>query len=90
MKDSDYERVKILVLKNLFKHRYWGGRHTSVENSIKGIPGHLGGVAKKVVNDLIKERLLNPKITSYGLHVSLSPSMKAEIEEIISREKLYI
>jgi len=78
----DY-KLRVEILKTLLMHSYWGARHTSVENALKGISGHLIGKAKKVVLELVKERLLIPKRTHYGFHISLNPRFKKEIEEIV-------
>jgi len=47
------------------------------------MPKHLRGEAKDAAKDLISEGLLIPKQTSYGLHVSLNPQRKADIDKII-------
>ena len=78
-------QLKVEILKTLMLHAYWGGRHTSVENAVKGIPGHLIGDAKKAVRALIREQFLIPKQTHYGFHISLNPRLKKEIENTIER-----
>ena len=78
----EYE-LRTEILKTLMMRGQWGGRHTSIENALKGIPRHLIGKAKKIVKDLIKEQLLIPKTTHYGFHISLNPKFKKEIENII-------
>ena len=73
----------IVLLRKLTKHGYWGDKHTAFDNLHKGFPSHLGREVKKVAEKLIKENILIPKPTSYGLHVSLNPRMKGIIERII-------
>ena len=84
---DNYEKLRVVVLRNLHNRRCWGGKHTSIENAIKGVPGHLIGDAKNVLNGLIKENLVLPKPAHYGLQVSLNPPMKAEIEKILGMDK---
>lgn len=84
------EKIKRDMLNNLYIHRYWGGKHTSAENAMKGIPRHLAGEAKDVLKELLKEGLLIPKPTHYGFHVSLNPRKKREIEEVITSDKAFI
>lgn len=81
------EEMKRALLRKLAKHGYWGGRHTAFDNLHKGFPKHLGKEIKDIAEDLIKHNLLIPKPTGYGLHVSLNPKMKNEIEKIILEEK---
>ncbi len=58
-----------------------GGRHTDIENLKKGLPGHVRGDVKEAAKELLKDEILMPKITSYGLHVSLNPRKRAEIDK---------
>lgn len=75
--------LKIVILRKLYRHRIIGGKHTAVENLTKGLPKHIVGDAKKAVDELIKEGLVVPKPTSYGLQVSLNPEKIEEIMKII-------
>jgi len=60
------------------------GRKTySVDDLPKSIPKHLRGKAKDAAEELISEGLLIPKQTGYGLHVSLDPQRKADIDKLI-------
>lgn len=77
------EKIKKFIIKKLFQHGYWGKRHTSINNLPKGLPGHVKGYAKKVVKDLIKEKILLAKPTSYGLEVSLNHEKKKEIMKFV-------
>ena len=76
----DVKQLKGFVVKKLFHHSYIGGRHTSVENLKKGLPDHFRGDVKDVVRELVKEGILLPKPTSTGLHVSLNPRKRIEID----------
>ncbi len=77
------EQLKGFVVKKLFQHGYIGGRHTDIENLKKGLPGHVKGDVKEVAKELIKEEILIPKPTSYGLHVSLNPRKREEIDKYL-------
>lgn len=74
------EQLKGFIVKKLFHHGYIGGRHTDIENLKKGLPGHVKGDVKEVAQELIKEEILIPKPTSYGLHVSLNPRKRSEVD----------
>lgn len=78
------EQLKGFVVKKLFQHGYIGGRHTDIENLKKGLPGHVRGDVKEAVKELIKEELLIPKPTSYGLHVSLNPLKREEMDKYLN------
>ncbi len=71
----------------MVRHRWWGGKHTAFDNIPKGFPKELWKNVKKETEQLIREGLVVPKPTSYGLHVSLNVKMKAEIEKTIFNEK---
>lgn len=77
------EKIKGFVIKKLFHHGYWGGKHTSFDNLQKGLPSHARGDAKDVAKALIKENILLAKPTAYGLEVSLNPEKKEEIMKYV-------
>ena len=83
---SSKEEIRCTLLRKLAKHGYWGGRHTAFDNLHKGFPKHLSREVKDIANELIKENILIPKPTSYGLHVSLNPSMRTIIDNVIFLE----
>ena len=64
--------------------RHLGGCHTAFDELPKSLPKHLRGQARKAAEELISEGFLMLKQTSYGLHVSLNPQRKADIDRIIS------
>jgi hypothetical protein len=76
--------LKAQMLKKLRRRDIWGGCHTAFDELPKGLPKHLRGQARKAAEELISEGLLMPKQTSYGLHVSLNPQRKADIDKIIN------
>ena len=73
----DYKKI---ILRQLFRRRVIGAKHTAVEHLTKGLPKHVIGEAKKAVQELIKEGFILSKPTSYGLQVSLNPE---KIDEIL-------
>ncbi len=75
--------LKAQILKKLRRRDNWGGSHTAFDDLPKSIPKHLRGKAKDAADELISEGLLIPKQTSYGLHVSLNPQRKADIDKLI-------
>ena len=75
--------LKAQMLKKLRRRDIWGGCHTAFDELPKGLPKHLRGQAKEAAEELISEGLLMPKQTGYGLHVSLNPQRKADIDKII-------
>lgn len=79
----DKEQLKGFIVKKLFHHGYVGGRHTDIENLKKGLPGHIKGDVKEAAKELVKEGIILSKPTSYGLHVSLNPRMREEIEKYL-------
>jgi len=80
--------IKAAILFKLYKLAKWGGSHTAFENLKKGFkPRELGRKGLKRVEDLaedlIREGLILPKPTRYGLQVSLNPQRSGEIERIV-------
>ncbi|MBI2658302.1 hypothetical protein HYX08_06450 [Candidatus Woesearchaeota archaeon] len=75
--------LKKIILRKLYRHRIIGGKHTAIENLTKSLPKHIVGDAKEAVDELIKERLILTKSTSYGLQVSLNPEKIDEISKIV-------
>jgi len=76
--------LKAQILKKLRRRDIWGGCHTAFDELPKSLPKHLRGQARNVAEELISEGLLIPKQTGYGLHVSLNPQRKADIDKIIN------
>ena len=74
------------ILRHLHRRDYWGARHTSPKNAIKGIPGHLIGEAKNAITELIKEGFVLTKPTNYGTQIYLNREKKSLIEAIINEK----
>lgn len=79
---------KTIILRKLFRRRVIGGKHTAIEHLTTGLPKHIVGDAKNAVEELIKEGLILPKQTSYGLQVSLNPERIDEILKIVEEDIL--
>ena len=79
----EIDQLKGFIVKKLFQHGYIGGRHTDIENLKKGLPSHVNGDVKEAARELMKEDILIPKPTSYGLHVSLNPHQRVEIDRYL-------
>ena len=77
------DTLKKAVLRKMYVDKIIGGRHTAIENLKKGFPSHVRGNVDDEVKELIKDGFILPKMTSYGLQVSLNPRMIPEIERIL-------
>ncbi|MDD5651012.1 MAG: hypothetical protein PHF86_11440 [Candidatus Nanoarchaeia archaeon] len=82
---SEEDWIKATILYNLRRKRKIGESHTPFDTLKKGFPPNLKGDVDKISKILIKEKLLIPKPTSYGLQVSLNKERVVEIEEFIKR-----
>jgi len=83
MKLSSSE-IRFRICKKLVRHRYWGGKHISSEDILKGFPSHLKKDFKNEIDELVRENILLTKPTSYGTRYSLDPGMKEEVTRILS------
>jgi hypothetical protein len=77
--------VRRFILRKLARHRIWMHKHTSIHNLQKGLPDYLRSrkEVRKVIDEMLKQRLLLSKPTNYGLEVSLDIEKKREIEAFI-------
>ena len=85
-----YEQIKVHILKKLFDMRCWMGKHTSIHNMQKGLPGHARDtrIISKVVSELIHKGWILSKPTHYGLELSLNIAKKSEIENYLDQQKI--
>jgi len=74
------------ILTKMFYARFIGERHTSEDNIPKGFPKHERGDVRKALKNLKRQGYVTPKITSYGMEVSLAPNRIAEIRRILGIE----
>ena len=82
---SEEDDIKRFILRKLVRHRVWMHKHTSIHNLPKGLPDYLrsGKEVRKVIEEMLKQKLLLSKPTNYGLEVSLNIEKKKEIEKFI-------
>lgn len=81
---TERNRIRATIFDKLNRRGKWGPAHTSKESALKGIPSHNIGAAKEVLEELIKDRYINIKPTSYGDQISLNFGRRAEILAIIT------
>lgn len=75
------EGAKRTILDNLYTHGYIGGRHTPEGNAIKGIAD--GDLARKALDDLVREGILGQKPTQSGRHVFIDPKRVSDVKRLI-------
>jgi hypothetical protein len=77
------EKYRKAILGKLYRHRYIGGRHTSIDNVPKGFPKNETRNIEKALKSLVKEDYILQKPTSYGTEICLNPRKIKEIRKII-------
>lgn len=78
------DEIKATILFKLHKRGNWGGSHTAFDNLKKGFKDedlgkHGGKRVDKLAKELIRQGLIIPKPTHYGLQVSLNPRQSETI-----------
>lgn len=81
--ESTKQEYKANILYKLHRKAKWGAAHTDIKNLQSGFPGHLKGVIKDLISELISDGLVQTKPTGYGTHVSLNPEKRKEIRALI-------
>ena len=81
---SDGE-IKGKILHKLTRLGKFKHSHTSIDNLPKGFPKDIRGKVKFHIEELIKERILFVKPTSYGTEVSINPEKKQKIMNYIEK-----
>ena len=84
------EEIKAIILLKLHKRGNWGGSHTAFDNLKKGwkdadLGKHGLKRVEKMAKELIRQGLIVPKPTHYGLHVSLNPRENATVISIMKK-----
>jgi hypothetical protein len=86
-----YEEIQSAILHQLFRKQKWMANHMAYDKVKKwvvaGLKGKNGKETDKNMKQLIKEGLVIPKPTSYGLEISLNIESREEIMKRI--EKFY-
>ncbi|MBU2638189.1 MAG: hypothetical protein KJ955_04400 [Nanoarchaeota archaeon] len=90
---AEAESLKRLILQKLIRSNIWGGKHTSLDFIIKGVPEHYRNThkGKKAVEGALKELMneewviITVKKTGKGSdsHVSLNPRKVSEIRQFL-------
>ena len=84
------EEIRAAILLKLYKRGNWGASHTAFDNLKNGFKlQELGKQGSKRIDkigkDLIREGLIIPKPTHYGLQVSLNPRQHEKIISTIKK-----
>jgi len=85
MKFDDENKIKATMLYHLRRRKVIGGVHAPYDTLRRGFPSHLGKNIDKIAKELIKEKFIATKPTSYGLQVSLNKEKLKEIEDLFQR-----
>ncbi|MEA3513875.1 MAG: hypothetical protein U9R34_00175 [Nanoarchaeota archaeon] len=81
---SDYMKIKKNIIKKLYSQQAFRNGHLLYARLQSGIPSHLGGFVKDILEELIKERLvLFYGKTKYGNAYQLNIKKLKEIEDLI-------
>lgn len=85
----DYIRIKKNILKKLYSNQAFSKGHLLYERLLFGIPSHLKGNVKEILEILLKEKLvIFYGKTKYGDAYQLNIKKLKEIEEIIFNNSL--
>lgn len=84
------DEIKATLMFKLHKRGNWGGSHTALDNLIKGwnqsdLGKHGLKRVEKLARELIRQGVIIPKPTSYGIQVSLNPRQSEAIMEFMRR-----
>ncbi len=81
---QDYSKIKKNILKRLYSNQAFSKGHLLYERLTSGIPPHLTGFVKDVLDDLVKEELvLLYGKTKHGDAYQLNIKKLKEIEDLI-------
>ena len=83
MEFNEEDRIKATILYHLRRKKVIGNVHTRYDAIKRGFPSHLGKDIEKIAKELIKNKWILTKTTSYGLQVSLNKEKLKEIEQFI-------
>lgn len=80
----DYIKIRKNILKRLYSNQAFSKGHLLYERLTSGIPSHLKGFAKDILEELVKEELvIFYGRTKYGDAYQLNIKKLKEIEELI-------
>jgi hypothetical protein len=67
----------------LYRRRYFGKRHTPIDNICKRLSDYSCKEVRREVKNLMKQGLILPKSTNHGFDIRLNAKMKTKIEFLI-------
>ena len=79
------DEIKGKILHKLTRLGKFKHSHTSIDNLPKGFPKDIRGKVKSNVQELIKEKILFTKPTSYGVEVSINTQKRDKIMYYIDK-----
>ena len=82
MKESEAGCAKAKILERLVRHHFIGGKHTDINNLRKGFEKSRYREIDSIIEELIRSNFLIVKVTGYGKHISLNPTMLGEVKKI--------
>lgn len=85
--DMDDNITKGRILHKLLRAGKIEASHTAIENLYRGFPRDRAGQIKDCIKELIKEDILLPKNTNYGMQISINIEKSEIIKGYI---KLYL
>lgn len=78
--------VKYALIRKMARRAYWGNRLINLSDLIKIVPPHLRKEAKKAIEELFRQGLVNKKPGNRGeFRYSLKPNLNQEIKKILER-----
>ena len=84
LNEADYAKIRKNIVKKLYAYGAFAHGHLLYERLQSGIPSHLAGFVKQVLEDLVKEEtVIFYGRTKHGDAYQLNMKKLEEIEEII-------
>lgn len=84
--NKDYDLQKEIIF-SLYRRRYFGKRHTPINNICKRLSEYSCKEIRREVKNLIKQGIILPKPTAHDPDIRLNVQMKDTIDFII-KEKI--
>ena len=78
---SGYE---INIIRHLHRHKYYGGKHTSIDNLKKGVNRDRGNFTDEAIKSLISKQIIIVQRKTKETHVSLNTSKVNIIRKVMS------
>jgi hypothetical protein len=81
------ERYELEILRRLLKQRCIWGKHTSIEQSLRGLRRHEWSAGRYFLEKLVKAEFVIMKKAHYGDQVSINPERLKEIKSILAADE---